>query len=372
MKKGITLIGFYGRGNFGDDFMALSLIGALRARGHHDIRVFCDNPSFLRNEDVTIIPRRALSLLKSIATSSTLIQGGGTIFHDSYTGKHRRRYWRNLSLFAVIFLLARIFSTRVMILGSGIGPIEHPVSRAICRVALGLSSIIQTRDIPSYNEAIALVGRRTKVLHGHDLSVLHNHPKGSSVSDTTYTLAISACDLTPFLSGEDSEAPWSALSEAIKSVSTHLDKKLNIRIFSFFTGSGEKNDRNISELLKSKLNEFHVEIHDYHDDPMLLWEQLIKCDSLVATRFHALVAAYLAGQPALPLSYNRKVRDFSAEVGVSPEDLLTLPQSFDKLQWETGLRNLIFAPKSAGSGLLDRRQEMRTAVAGALDGIMGK
>lgn len=84
MKKGITLIGFYGRGNFGDDFMALSLIGALRARGHHDIRVFCDNPSFLRNEDVTIIPRRALSLLKSIATSSTLIQGGGTIFHDSY------------------------------------------------------------------------------------------------------------------------------------------------------------------------------------------------------------------------------------------------------------------------------------------------
>jgi polysaccharide pyruvyl transferase WcaK-like protein len=332
------MIGFYGRRNFGDDLMGLSLISELKVNGYEDIRVFCDEPEFLKDADVTVVPRNVFQLVRQICLVDVLVQGGGTVFHDSYVGGALRRFWVNLGYYMCIFLFARAIGTKIILLGAGVGPIRHPISRFLCYQSLNCCSLVLARDKASETEAKSLLGKRTRVELGKDLAVLSPVVPIAQNSNTLGQIGFSICDLTPFVPLEDAETSWASMIEGVHEV---LDSRpVSIRFYSLFTGKSGVNDAAVSRAWGSKLAAYDVTYCDYENDTYDFWEDFAESDVMIATRFHAVVAAYLSGLPFLAVSYNRKVRDFCSDVGIPDRWVLSLNESKSKAIWRQRLNEI--------------------------------
>ena len=154
----ILLIGFYGRANFGDDLMCSSLANFLSQNRNYSISVVSghSNSEHLDIGRGSFVARDARAILAALSDTDILCQGGGTIFHDSYFGIYRFRYWINLIQWAILFWIARLRGARVVMVGAGVGPLRHIVSRCIARVAfaacfesLGDSRVSRSRIVAS-------------------------------------------------------------------------------------------------------------------------------------------------------------------------------------------------------------------------------
>lgn len=121
----VFIMGFYGRLNFGDDVMARALSRHIVSVTDADVAVAADGDYIadaLSAPRIRVVPRKLTSILGELVHCDVLIQGGGTIFHDSYVGAARRRYCLNLAAWLVLFSLARLLGSRVLVLGAWIGP----------------------------------------------------------------------------------------------------------------------------------------------------------------------------------------------------------------------------------------------------------
>ncbi|MEM1149977.1 MAG: polysaccharide pyruvyl transferase family protein [Pseudomonadota bacterium] len=359
----LLLMGFYGRRNFGDDIMALGLIEALTQRGVRDISVFCDSPRFLDGTSVSIVPRSISPLLRAVQRSDVLIQGGGTIFHDSYTGRALRRYWINLFVYGVIFSFARLSGTLVYLIGAGIGPIRHPVSRLLCRFALGRAKLIIVRDQPSFDEMQTLLPK-TSAIAAHDLAFLNTPPAEVQRGDGRRRIGLSLCNLAPFMSG-DAAQPWAAMAEALKElIPPEARPRYELRFLSLFTGHSSPSDAPLSRQVAQKLEGFDVSFVDYDEDPAHFWAETAACDMLIGTRFHNVVAGHIAQRPTLAVTYNRKVSDFCAKAGFTDLEMLSLEQAVSKQAWLARLPAFLDSSKYRGHLVPSDifRQEMFAAI----------
>jgi polysaccharide pyruvyl transferase CsaB len=359
------LIGFYGRGNFGDDLMLHALVAWIRSSVASSVSVFCDRPQVLEGVGAGHVKRGIFSLIVAVARCDVLVQGGGTIFHDSYEGRHLRRYWVNLFLYGCIFLIARLFGKPVVLLGSGIGPIRHEMSRRICRFALRRVAFFQVRDVASVRELEALGVQTRNIAAAHDLSVLAESQTRSAMLDPTRTIGISLCDLTPF------ERPgavysWSALSDALNTLSEQCE--FRVVLLSCFTGSSSVSDGDISRDFVSRLNGKIPVCHvEYSNSPDAFKVEIGRCEYLVATRFHACVAGYLVGVPVVAVAYNRKVTDFCDAVGLDANQVVSLSESQCSERWLGALAFLLRSAKpEPATSLRAMRAETAAAVSRAI------
>lgn len=370
----VLIMGFYGRRNFGDDIMARALIEQLHDRGITRIGVFCDDPSFLSGLSASAVPRTVRSLTAEILKSDILIQGGGTIFHDSYTGKALYRYYVNLLLYAVIFAFARISATRVLVVGAGIGPVRRWLPRVLCGVALSFADMVVVRDRKSESELLRLIPRRRAFLSGHDLALLPDPRAFTAEPVRRRRIGISLCDLTPFMIG-DGKGPWNAMASALHRLEEEgKDEPFELHFLSLYTGTSSVSDAGVSRDVAALLPGYHCTFADYSNDPSLFWQEIASCEAVVATKFHAVVAAAVLGRPTLAVSYNRKVSDFCGETDFDPEMVLPLEVATDPDIWTARLRKLLAqtAPPVDPATLNRFREEMIEAMDKAIVGEGGR
>jgi polysaccharide pyruvyl transferase WcaK-like protein len=312
--------------------MCHALAKHLAARTQAKIEISTAEPSCFTNllsDRISVTTRSPLAILKALLHTDYLIQGGGTIFHDSYRFSRLWSYWISLSAWVFLFACARLMGAKVMVLGSGIGPARFLPTRLLIWAILKLSSIISVRDAPSAETARAIVKRNIK--QGFDLAALEPLPARQAKSQDTYRIGLSICDLDPFLESADSGPYWSSLATGISEIAK--SRPLEVTFLSLFS-SGERNDDAISrEMAKSFHNLSATKFEKYTGSLEDITIPLANCDLVIATKFHAAVAAYLACRQLVVIAYNRKVSDFAVEIGLKQSRVLGIDRIPSVEEW---------------------------------------
>jgi polysaccharide pyruvyl transferase WcaK-like protein len=376
----VLLMGFYGRGNFGDDLMCYSLAEFLMRDGRYRVSVVSSDLAAYQDlaaMGIPVIPRDTGTVISALSKTNILCQGGGTIFHDSYKGKHLFHHWVNLSKWALLFWIARLRGVQVVILGAGVGPLQHRISRWITRLAFAACTAIGVRDQASVREMKRLSTKKPYE-PGFDLAALSFSPPAPSVTahsatGTQRVLGVSACSLTPFLGDSAlNERYWHTMGDALN----RFVQANSVRVvfFSLFTGGSSESDDTVVDLIVSRLpREFVYPRYSYQGDVGAYTALFGQCDWFLGTKFHAALAAYIAGCECAIVSYNRKMTDLAEEISLPPARRVPADQVQPVEAWLNVLNS--FSHEECLPGMLDRAEARRRAIQAAdavLDRVRGK
>lgn len=371
MSPRVLLIGFYGRRNFGDDLMAATLASFLKENLAAHVYMVADEAYFtgsVLEAGATRVPRRMGAVFSALRHCDILVQGGGTIFHDSYVGRALLRYWKNLALWLFVFVLARIFGAKVLLLGAGIGPIRHRVTRLLCRLALSCAHGVMVRDRAS-GEAMRGLALKTPVHPGFDVAALlqTKFSRAKRESKKQLVIGVAPCALDPF--AKDCKLVthyWSELADALGEFASKTDSR--IRLFALFTGYAVPSDEATCRAMAKRLPrcvDRHISLYPGSIKNTL--EEFAECDVVISARYHGLLAAFMSGCRIAAVTYHRKVGDLARSIGLDQEYIISadclLPREF----WLSKLERLAVGggqPKRAPAELADAA---RSALTGTLD-----
>ena len=144
MKKKwiVTLLGYYGFGNLGDELLAISAISQLEKSGipRDKIMVLTASPDYYSKLGVGFINRWNLAKVWGVLRESeTLLLGGGGIFQNVTSLRSCFYYWS-------IMEMASIAGAVPWAVSQSIGPFYGKWSRFLTRSALSKCRVLEVRD----------------------------------------------------------------------------------------------------------------------------------------------------------------------------------------------------------------------------------
>lgn len=176
----LLMVGYYGKGNFGDQLMIEGLVSAL-SDSEIAIVAYKETPFILSGVDIVFNNKKTsvysslynfFNIGLSFYKCDVVIWGGGTCFYDDIKNGPK-----NLYGIIKIFLLTRIFRKKMVFLGVGIGELVHSRNKFFTRYILENSDLVTVRDSQSldyvFNDAI-----RGNIHQTEDLAYLYNHSAG--------------------------------------------------------------------------------------------------------------------------------------------------------------------------------------------------
>jgi len=145
--KKVTLVGYYGANNFGDDIMMMSIVNELR-KYCIDISIIGVGPIDWIYGDIEVFYFRPnnpignfITFQKAIRNSSVVMWGGGTCFTDEDAD----------GLFNYM-LYAKLRIKKIFYVGVGIGNLNILTRKAKAIILINLSSYISFRDHKSFKK----------------------------------------------------------------------------------------------------------------------------------------------------------------------------------------------------------------------------
>lgn len=149
-REGVLILGYYGRGNPGDEALLEVAVRMVREAGCEPV-VATDDPSSLPEGVVFWVPRLSpLKILEALDDCKALLLGGGGIFQDATS-------FKSLAYYALLCLLAKIKGKRLILAGQGVGPLRRRTSRWLVRKVARAADLLDLRDERS-KELLAEVG----------------------------------------------------------------------------------------------------------------------------------------------------------------------------------------------------------------------
>ena len=156
------MVGYYGFGNAGDDILFDVSRELIDEIGFEVSALYTKSG---RLGGTKLVNRwDPLSVIKEIFRSKALVFGGGGIFQDETSV-------RSVVYYAALAKIAHFFGKKVILLGSGIGPLRSKLARFLVRWVLRSNkTFVLARDPVTERYARRL---SKKVYPGTDLAVLH-------------------------------------------------------------------------------------------------------------------------------------------------------------------------------------------------------
>ena len=153
-KKTVTLCGYYGYGNIGDELMLKALLDRLeRCEDIGRVFVMSADKQCLHGSKAQTVQRFDVARVeRALASSDAIVFGGGNILQDKTSTKSLIYYTQVLSL-------ARKRGCKVALCSNGIGPILSEKNMERVRKALLLADYISMREEDSVLLAKKLTGR---------------------------------------------------------------------------------------------------------------------------------------------------------------------------------------------------------------------
>jgi polysaccharide pyruvyl transferase WcaK-like protein len=342
----VTVVGYYGMGNFGDDLFCevledhaeqlfpeslLKFLGTfapatdVRRRTQRLRRLYAQ-PGWAGSLT------RALLAVSSAFTSDRIVLGGGSVLADVRGA--RGLQWR----------LSRLTRTQFSALGISLGPFATPAaSRRVARFGRGLDGVI-VRDSASVQIATALkMGARemgfAPVLGG-DLAALYDFPPPQKKVDeaATRNVGLALCNFPGFSRG-DLDALLEGLVLALtRTHRTGIQEHVTVLALD---NHGHNGDDALAHYAVASLRRSGIDVTmiRYVDVGVAGMISVISgLDSLCAVRLHAAIVAYLARVPFALVEYHPKCAAFCTDVGqpesqriIHPATSLTVMASLNDL-----------------------------------------
>lgn len=333
MRK-FFLFGYFGRNNFGDDLMLISLLKHMSKTKYKKI-VLSGNPNFskkIKNFNTIIYPRNIFCFVKSLLQCSDFILTGGSWFHDNYKKNPDKINFLIRILFLTVSLIfLRLLNKKVILLGVSIGPFnKNSIMKFLTYLSLYSCNKILLRDKKSLNE-IKLMNKNflLKSVLGRDLVELISQSFNKKISSKKNYLGISIMNLEQF---KDYKNIYD--TNIYKKLAKRLNKfliqkkNLKIKVFALWTPKNKK----INDLYESRkfINLFdkkaknRIKLIEYKNDYNSLLKEMNKCKYMICTRLHSFLTSYYLKQNFNLIVYNRKCADAARSLMISNKRLLYL------------------------------------------------
>ena len=289
----VALAGYYGFGNLGDELLLRASLECLERCGlsREAVVVLSNAPEeTARNFSVAAVSRWDLrEVRRALASSETLLLGGGGLFQDSTSLRSCLWYWG-------LVKLARLCRVRPWALGQSIGPLRTWAARRLTRGALSSCGVLHVRDEPSREWAEQL---GLRAVQGEDLALTLAMPHEESSEKTMGKLLLNLRpvheeEMTRFLalaapcaSVFNGEVIGVALSDEDRILLEQMQREARLRLTSVVLVRGMK-------------------------DIESLWHG---ASAALGMRLHFAVISALYGIPLAVLPYDPKVAAFAGRVG---------------------------------------------------------
>ncbi|MDI6828545.1 MAG: polysaccharide pyruvyl transferase CsaB [Armatimonadota bacterium] len=291
-RKRITISGYYGFSNAGDEAVLSAIIASMRkdSKAEIEITVISGNPEETKQQhNVRALSRRSISeIITTIRESDLVISGGGSLIQDATS-------FRSLFYYLWVIMLAQRFRRKVMVLGQGIGPLRRRTSRQLVRRVLNRVNLITVRD-PDSADLLRNIGV--------------DRPPIYVTADPAFLLSaenekLQNGDVITFAIREWRETPWveQCIIESLKQLSKELPAKF------FLMAMHPPADLEIASRIGKEIGDSVI-----IQKKVLRPEQILgivgTSKMVVAMRLHALIFAAASGVPMLGITYDPKVESF--------------------------------------------------------------
>lgn len=334
----ITLSGYYGHGNIGDEAILLAIAAQLSA--HELVAVSLDQAYTKRLQGLSSVDFFDLAAVEeTVESSDMVIMGGGGLFQEvpgtdyyetsvsRFLGNPYGKPQGNLTAFATIPFMAAVYDKPLVILAHGLGPFHSPRAQRFYAFVLSLSSLITVRDAFSMDWArrlcpqvpIFLSGDPAFLLTGGDDTKAKEVLSSRGVVEGRF-ITLSLRDL---LHRGEAETVERAVAAALNRFLPACDLTvLFVPFQATQTVAHPTDDRGSAERVRrlldpAVLGRFAVVDADLHPRDVLTL--MGKAHFCIGMRYHSLIFSLLHSVPCVALSYAEKCRSLMRDFGL--EDL---------------------------------------------------
>lgn len=279
----VTIVGYYGSGNLGDEAVLWAMLEHLReASGDLEACVVSADPT--RTEAVHGVPavRRtdAFAVRRRFRACDVVCSGGGSLFQDVTS-------WRTPLFYAWLHELAA--GRPLVVYAQGVGPLRRPLSRWVTRRAMDRAARVTVRD-PESAEALRQLGVRNppEVVCDPTLGLV----PGRVVAGGQ---ALVAC--VRAWPGAWQEAVARAVGDVAR------ERGLAVRVLCMHPELDAPVSVEVARALGAEVL--------FPRRPQEALDALQEARAVVGMRLHALALAATAGVPFVGLSYDPKVRSLA-------------------------------------------------------------
>jgi polysaccharide pyruvyl transferase CsaB len=331
----ITILGWYGNQNGGDEAVLEMLVNSLRTMNPQgEITVFSANPvQTARQYQVQSVHKGFLHNLwrtiEEIRTADLFLIGGGTLLEDHSSS------WSGIASVWAYLLMAFLLRTPVMFYAQGIGPIQRKFNRVMTGVLVNHVDLITVRDQASQDLLREIGVTKPPITVTGDPAINIQSPQPEQIEAILKREGLM-----------HRERPWVAFcpkatygveakfAELIDKIIDELD--VNVVLIPMQT-DGAINDRKCLDTIASTLKRVdRVLTLSGEYTPSELKGILSTMDLVVAMRLHALIFASAAYVPAIAVAYGSKVANFMKmihqEEWVVEVEHFSVPDTYAKIQ----------------------------------------
>ncbi len=326
----VTVAAWIGSANAGDELIFAALRRKLLARGAH-VTAVTTHPT---SDPSTVGHLDPVGLARAVRASDALVFGGGGLLQDQTSGA-------NLPYHLSRLVLARVLGTRRAVVGVGVGPLRTAVGRAQVRGALRGVTAISVRDPGSADllRTLGVPGARVAA----DLTLSLPSP------DVAAADVLCAC-LRPWRAARGRlpvrlrartdptpEPMVERLARGLDHAAAALG--LPVRLVAMQRGWDDRLHTRVADRLTAD-----VEVVSPPADRVV--DVVAASRVVVAMRYHAGIAALLAGRPAALVGYDPKLTGLAAAMGDDARLLDWTAADLDRLGPAT-----VAAAGAGGAGL---------------------
>lgn len=298
----VFLVGLYGVENLGDRAIR-ETVERLAPRFGVEVVRFSSRTETGDPRAVVLRSRRFPRWLRAFAESDRVVIGGGGLLKDESI-----RFSLELLLAAAI---GRALRRDVTLLAVGAAPFYTRLGRAVIAATARLASVRTVRDAESA-EALRALGVRGVDVRADPMFCTARHQRRNGAPERRRIVMA----MRPWFhkDSDGGTARWPPLLAAI----TELADELTARGWAVHLACLYwPEDRDVADAIAAGLaGRAGVTV----DEAPRSWDDTVglagSAELVIAMRYHALVAASLAGRPAIALPYEPKVRSLATEVGV--------------------------------------------------------
>lgn len=302
----LTLSGYYGYGNAGDEAVLAGLVKGFRdARPDGGLELIALSGSPAETEAMHGIGAahryQAGPLLRAVAHTDALLSGGGSLLQD-VTSAHSLFYYLG------VVRLAQMLGKPTMFIAQGIGPLRLPRSRRLVASVANRLNAITVRDSDSANLLREIgVKKPTTEVTADPALLLSLSPDAWQKED------LAAVALRPWFGAD-------GLVDVL--IAACLPTLADTRLLLVPMQPGT--DKVIAEQFGRKWHQvarasatllpLGLPLLGHVPDPIPL-ENFAACQIVIGMRLHALILAAACGVPSVALSYDPKVEAFMQSSG---------------------------------------------------------
>jgi polysaccharide pyruvyl transferase WcaK-like protein len=288
----ITIVGAFGQANPGDEALCEAFCTALAG---HDLTVASSDPAATEaRHSCRAITSSAAAVASSVRSSDAVVVGGGTVFKRLHRSANRRAHGL-LGNTAALVAGAHARHTRVAMIGVGAANLRGAPARRLCRWTVPRADLLILRDEESA-AVLAGAGVRPPFWIGADPSwTLFEPPSGDQRAPRdgrAITVALSHLAGGPAFVARLASAlePMAAEShirlQPWQREETHLDHRMARDLHRLLPGSS----------IIDPPADLHDAVRTFAND-----------DLVIGLRFHALVAAAVAGTRFVAIAHEPKL-----------------------------------------------------------------